>query len=106
AEGWYVLSIMFRSGDFAVKSPRRCALSTPDVSPVIPAGSLARVSLPCRESPDALHHPARGRRLREPSDGAADRFAVAADRRRFRLHGGLSLDIGGRLTRLTRLNPS
>src|SRR6516225_1709733 len=29
AEGWYVLSIMSRSGDFAVKSPRRCALSTP-----------------------------------------------------------------------------
>src|SRR5262249_32089265 len=29
AEGWYVLSIMCRSGDFAVKSPRRCALSTP-----------------------------------------------------------------------------
>src|SRR5262249_4475362 len=28
------LSIMFRSGDFAVKSPRRCALSTPGVSPL------------------------------------------------------------------------
>src|SRR5262249_35294946 len=27
AEGWYVLSIMFRSGGFAVKTPRRCALS-------------------------------------------------------------------------------
>src|SRR5215472_12175777 len=40
AEGWYVLSIMFLSGDFAVKSPRRCALSTPGVSPVIPAGPL------------------------------------------------------------------
>src|SRR6516165_716213 len=34
AEGWYVLSIMFRSGDFAVKSPRRCALSTPGTSPL------------------------------------------------------------------------
>src|SRR5262245_58968913 len=40
AEGWYVLSIMFRSRDFAVKSPRRCALSTPAISPVNPAGPL------------------------------------------------------------------
>ena len=36
------------------------------------------------ESPDPLHHPARGGGLCEPGDGAGHRFAPPADRRRFR----------------------
>src|SRR5262249_8359127 len=99
-------SLLFRSGNFAVKSPPRSALSTPTT------GCAQRGKIPrdrhhhSRERADPLHRPAGGRGLCVPGDGAGDRLAPAADRRRFRHQRGRSLDCRRGLCREPRLDPA
>ena len=78
------------------KSPNALTSRTPRASP--PA-ALA-------QNPDPLDRAARARGLCQPGAGAGDRFAAAADRRRFRHQRRRRRDRGHRLCDRPRLDPA